>query len=165
MKIDLEFDYPADVQTVYLVLGDLQFLEAMHTSFGHRDIAVTANRMESGRRLLAFSHVVDADIPGVAKRVLGRANTVRQTEEWGPPGSDGSRTGQWTAHVAGTPVRMKGALYLNAREIGCVHRTTADVTVGIPIVGGKIADLAGRQVMEQLRREAAFTKTWLTRNN
>src|SRR5664279_5562322 len=111
MRIDLEFDYPADVETVYLMLGDERFLQEMHTSFGHREITVTANHVQAGRRLLAFSQVVDADIPSVARRVFGGTTTVRQTEEWGPPYTDGSRTGHWTAHPAGTPVRIRGALY------------------------------------------------------
>jgi hypothetical protein len=47
---------------------------------------------------------------------------------------------------------------------GSVFAVHADVTVNVPIFGGKIEEIVAEQVRRLMEAETAFTITWLNRH-
>jgi hypothetical protein len=60
-----------------------------------------------------------------------------QTDDWGPPGADGARAGTWQVELPGAPAELGGSLRLE--PVGPVTRylREGEVTVAVPLVGGK----------------------------
>jgi hypothetical protein len=47
----------------------------------------------------------------------------------------------------------------------CVHQISVAVTASVPLIGGKIADFAGKQALDMLRQENRFSAEWLARRS
>jgi hypothetical protein len=107
------------------------------------------------------SRVVEVDLPSFAKRVLRPTNTMRQTDEWSRR-PDGSWLGTFDVEVQGAPIHISGTMSLTPTTGGTVHDVTVRVEVKVPIVGGRIADWAGKgEVRRNVDGEFAFNDTWL----
>ena len=66
-----------------------------------------------------------------------------QTDEWRRQ-ADGSWSGTFDVDVQGAPVHIDGTMKLVPDPDGSRHEVALDFQVKIPIVGGKIADWAGK---------------------
>ena len=77
--------------------------------------------------------------------------------------ADGSSSGSFTGDVQGSPVNISGTMTLKPVASGAEHTVTIDVAVKIPLIGGKIADWAGKNdVRQTLEAEFAFNDARLT---
>jgi hypothetical protein len=164
METSETFSYPADVESVFRLMGDEEFLKEKYSSLGQRDFTITAREESDGARRLSTTRVADTKIPSFAKRILGATNTLVQTEEWSAP-EGGVRTGRWAVEIAGSPVRMGGTMRLEPQGEHCVHHIEVKVTASVPLIGGKIADFAGRQALDMLHQETSFGTEWLARRS
>jgi hypothetical protein len=160
METSESFSYTSDVESVFRLMGDEEFLKEKYASLGQRDFTVTGHEENGGRRL-STTRVVDSNIPSFAKRILGSTNTLVQTEEWSAPDAGGTRTGRWTVEISGSPVRMGGTMRLSPQGEHCVHQISVAVTASVPLIGGKIADFAGKQAVDLLREDARYNSEWL----
>lgn len=165
METSESFSYPADVESVFQLIGDEEFLKEKHSSLGQRDFTVTAHEESAAGRRLSTTRVVDSDIPSFAKLFLGASNTLVQTEEWSAPEAGGARNGRWAVEISGSPVRMGGTLRLEPQGEHCVYQISVEVTASVPLIGGKIADFAGGQAVDLLRQEHRFGAEWLARRS
>ena len=112
---------------------------------------------------IVSSRVVTVDLPGFAKKALKPTNTIVQTDEWRRD-ADGSWSGTFTGDVKGSPVNISGTMTLTPGGTGTEHTVTIDVEVKIPLIGGKIADWAGKNdVRRTLDAEFAFNDARLSR--
>ena len=143
MEIQDAHVYPVPVDAVVTMLRDQTATVEKYRSMGHRDVQIL--EFETGDDVLKItsSRVVDVDLPGFAKKVLKPTNTMVQTDEWRRAG-DGSWAGTFGVEVKGAPVRIAGSMRLVPADDGCRHEVTIDFQVKVPIVGGKIADWAGK---------------------
>ena len=165
METSESFSYPADVESVFQLMGDEEFLKEKYSSLGQRDFTITAHEETAGGRRLSTTRVVDSDIPSFAQRILGATNTLVQTEEWFAPEAGGARSGRWAVEISGSPVRMGGTMRLEPQGEHCVHQISVAVTASVPLIGGKIADFAGRQAVDLLRQENHYSAEWLARRS
>jgi hypothetical protein len=165
METSESFSYPADVESVFQLLGDEEFLKEKYSSLGQRDFTITAHEESEDGRRLSTTRVVDSDIPSFAKLILGATNTLVQTEEWFAPEAGGARNGRWAVEISGSPVRMGGTLRLEPQGEHCVYQISVAVTASVPLIGGKIADFAGGQAVDLLRQENRFSAEWLARRS
>jgi hypothetical protein len=135
--------YPAPVDTVVAMLRDQSATVEKYESMGHRDVQILEFAADDDALKIVSSRVVDVDLPSFAKKVLKPTNTMVQTDEWRRAG-DGSWAGTFGVEVKGAPVRITGAMRLVPADGGCRHEVTIDFQVKVPLVGGKIADWAGK---------------------
>ena len=134
---------------------------AKYESMGHRDVHVFESERADGSLRVVSSRVVDVDLPGFAKRVLRPTNTMRQTDTW-TRRSDESWEGVVDVDVQGAPIHISGSMTLTASGGRTVHSVALRVDVKVPIVGGRIADWAGKgDVRRSLDGEFAFNEGWL----
>ncbi len=161
MRFHEKYEYPADVETVFAIFADPEFIESKYAAIGSNEAEIKTNDTSSGGQHLVVRRVVSMNVPGFAKKVLKPENTIIQTEKWGASDADGSRSGTWDAEAVGVPSSTGGTLRLEPTDGGCIHHVIGEVKVNIPLIGGKIADFAGGQALEQIRAEAEFTKQWV----
>ena len=143
MKIDGSHLYPVPVDAVIAMLRDESATVAKYESMGHRDVKILELTADDDSLRIVSSRVVDVDLPGFAKKALKPTNTMQQTDEWHRQ-ADGSWSGTFDVDVQGAPVHIDGTMALTPEADGARHEVTLDFQVKIPLVGGRIADWAGK---------------------
>ena len=96
-----------------------------------------------------------------ARKVLSPTNTMVQTDTWTAAG-DGSWDGTVEVEVKGAPVKMSGTMRLEPDGDDTTMHLTLSMSVKVPLVGGKIADWAGKNdVPRTMAAEFGAGDAWL----
>lgn len=160
-KVTRTHQYDAPLERVVHMLGDVDATTTKYEGMGHRDVEVL--ELEPGPTSLRVrtSRVVDVDLPGFAKKVLRPTNTMLQLDVWEAQ-PDGTWTGTFDVDVQGSPVHLSGTMRLEPGGDTCTEELTVDVTVKVPLIGGRIADWAAKNDIDRsLRLEFELNDRWL----
>jgi hypothetical protein len=161
MDVRRSHTYDAPLDAVLTMLRDPEATVAKYASMGHRDIEVIDCSGDDDHLRVESTRVVDVDIPAFAKRFLKPTNTMRQVDEW-RAAEGGEWDGTFTVEVKGAPLRLSGTMHLAPGDGTCTEEIAVHVSVNVPLVGGKIADWAGKnEVQRSLDGEFAFNEQWL----
>jgi len=161
MDVQGSHTYQAPIEAVLEMLGNADATVAKYDGMGHRDVQVLEHAAADDGIRIRSSRVVDVDLPGFAKKVLKPTNTMVQTDEW-QPADNGSWNGTFSVEVQGAPIQLGGTMRLVPGDATTTHDVTITVNVKVPIVGGRIADWAGKNdVRRTLDQEFAFGDRWL----
>jgi hypothetical protein len=95
-------------------------------------------------------------IPGFAKKFVGDEIHIVQSEQWSAPDH-----GDVHVSIPGKPGEMKGTAKLAEDAEGTTETVDLAVTVGIPLVGGKIEGLIADMLSKALRAEHRVGVGWL----
>ena len=87
---------------------------------------------------------------------------IRREERWEPI-TDGSATATVTGSILDSPASLTGTAVLEPwpESGGARLKLRATVEVRIPLVGGKLENFIGNQLVELLIHEQRFTTTWI----
>jgi hypothetical protein len=164
MDLKVSHTYDAPVEAVIAMLRDPEATVAKYESMSHRDVKVLECKETKGSLRIVSSRVVDVDLPGFAKRVLRPTNTMHQTDDWKEQ-KDGSWAGTFDIDIQGAPMHLSGTMSLTPGGRKCTEEISVKVDVKVPIVGGRIADWAGKNdVRRSLDGEFAFNSSWLAQH-
>jgi hypothetical protein len=158
MKVTHRFD--ADVETVYALMSDPDFIARKYADAGASDIQVDTDKRDEGPRIVSRRKMT-VDLPGFAKKVMQPTNTVVQTDQWSSDGAS-RRLCRYTVEVQGVPSRIDGTVTLTADGDGTRQDVEAEVKVSIPLLGGKLEKFAVDNGVKALEHEAGFTAKELT---
>jgi hypothetical protein len=161
MRMRLEHHYDAEVETVFALISDADFMTRKYTAIGSTNVAVDKSEEAGGACELVMRRTVTVDLPGFAKRVMKPSNTAIQTENWAAAGADGSRVCTYRVEIQGMPSTISGTVTLSSEGSGTRQLIEADVKVSIPLVGGKLEKFAVSTGETDLAAQAAFTTTEL----
>jgi hypothetical protein len=154
--------YPTGLDETWALVTDREVAVERYQAAGHTDIEILEWGDDGDGFVMKTKRVVHLDLPGFAKKVLKPANTMIQTERWGPV-VDGSRESQFEVEVQGAPVKIAGTSRLTPDEGGTTrHEVDGRLDVKVPIVGGKIANWAGGDTQRELDAELSFNRQRLT---
>ena len=156
MKMNVTHKFDADVETVFALMTDAEFLVRKYADQGATDIQVDSDHREGGPTIVSRRKVT-IDLPGFAKKVMQPTNTVVQTDEWAPGTADGKRVCNYRVEVQGVPSRIDGTVTLSPEGSGTRQDVVAEVKVSIPLLGGKLEKFAVDNGVRSLEQEAVFT--------
>lgn len=164
MELTRSHHFAAPADGVIDVFADEEAVRTRYEGMGHRDVEVLGIDRSDDGLTVTCRRVVDVDLPGFAKRVLQPTNTMTQTDTW-TRDSDGW-SGTFSVDVAGAPVELSGEMALadagSGDGAGSDYTVTLRMNVKVPLVGGKIADWAGKNdALSTLEAEFAATDAWL----
>ena len=161
MDVSDSHTYAAPVDAVLDMFGDSEAVVVRYEGMGHRDVEVLECTRTDDSLRVRTSRVVEVDLPGFARKVLSPTNTMVQTDEWTTTG-DGTWDGTVAVDVQGAPVKMSGTMRLEPAGDGTTMQLTLSMSVKVPLVGGKIADWAGKNdVPKTMAAEFAAGDAWL----
>ncbi|WP_068278435.1 DUF2505 domain-containing protein [Aldersonia kunmingensis] len=101
-----------------------------------------------------------ATLPSLITKVRPGDLEIDRVQVWGPL-RDGRADGSFTANIAGVPAKIGGTSDIAADGAGSVLTVNGEVSVKIPLVGGKIESAAVDQLTKLLDMEDEFTVKWL----
>jgi hypothetical protein len=162
MKIKALHQYAKDVDTVFGLFHDPEFMKAKYVGIGARNVEVPECSGGDGRYTVKVKREVPADVPSLLKKFLNPWNTVVQSERW-----EGKAGGPYCCafeiDIAGVPVTVKGVMELRSQGDGCVNDVQLEVKCGIPLVGGKLADFVGADAEKAIQAEYEFIRAHLAK--
>jgi hypothetical protein len=157
MRMNLEHHYDSDVETVYALISDPDFVTRKYEALGAVNVAVDRSDGDDGGCEVVTRRTVTVDLPGFAKRVMQPSNTAVQTETWAAPDANGARICTYHVEIQGMPSKVTGTLTLRAAGGGSEQVVDADVKVSIPLVGGKLEKFAIETGKADIDKQVAFT--------
>jgi hypothetical protein len=161
-KFTRTYTYDASVDAVWAMMTDQSYWDAKYSALGATE--VQWNQFEASDDSFTYTSVrnVPADLPSVAKKIIGDTNTVTTTERWTRAGDSASATIE--IHVKNVPGGTTGTMEVGASGDSATWSFDFDTKVGLPMVGGKLEGIMNDQTGEQLGQEKTFNDQWLADN-
>ncbi|OBI46122.1 hypothetical protein A5707_22010 [Mycobacterium kyorinense] len=163
-SFDMSTDYGATVEEVLRAFSDEAYWLARLADSGADDATLDSMRVEDGTIDVVTTQVLRSDrLPGVVTQFHRGDLCVRREETWDPI-SNGAATATVVGSILDAPAALTGTAVLEpvAESGGARLKFRATVEVRIPLVGGKLENFIGSQLVELLIAEQRFTTMWIT---
>lgn len=151
-------EFPADPQRVHAMLTDETFLAHAAAELGSTDARVAATSTRT-----AVEAAVET--PTEIKAFVGPTLRIIQEQTWAEPEPDGRRSGTVTITVPGAPVTLVGSAVLAPTDQGSVLTYEGDLSVKVPLLGGRIEAQAAPTILEAFDAQGRVGRTWLQRRS
>jgi hypothetical protein len=156
-KLTYELNYPgATVDQVAEMLGDPAFRQAVCDA--QRVVRSTIDIIATGDGKTVEMEQVQAThgVPGFAKKLVGDHTTILTKETW-----SSASDAELAITIPGKPGHMKGTIRVAQVADAVVETVDLAITVGIPLVGGKIEGLLSDLISAALKTENETGLKWL----
>ncbi|OBC11621.1 hypothetical protein A5784_34500 [Mycobacterium sp. 852013-50091_SCH5140682] len=165
-SFDMATEYPATVERVHQAFRSEQYWRARLANFGADDATLDKLTVsDDGHVDVITSHVLRADgLPALVSQFHHGDLRIRREEHWQPV-RDGRSAVTVSGFIAGAPVTLDGGGVLALAGGGARLTVTLSVEVRVPLVGGKIENFIGGQLVDLLTAEQRFTTVWITENS
>ena len=153
------FSAPAD--TVYSALVDRAYLEERLRDLGGKGAALIEYAGTGDEVSFRLRQGLDGErLPGAVRAILKGDLVVERAERWQLDG--GTHAASGGASISGVPGDIRSRTRVEGRAGGGSELVvSAEVKVGIPLVGGKLEAVIAEQVGKLLAAESEFTAKWL----
>lgn len=160
-RIEHRASHTEPAKVVYSALTDADYLRERLKSLGGKGAGLESHEVTDQGVRYRIRHGLDVrNLPSVVRAVIAGDLVIDRTESW-RLGEDGDYTGLSTVTIEKTPAEIKAMLRLTDTESGSALDTDGQVTVAIPLVGGKVEETIGEHIRTLLDSEAKFTRRWL----
>jgi len=157
MEFSHDMTYDAAPEEVAAMLADPAFREQVCQAMGstHSDVTVDGAAGD-GMRVLVDQTRPTTGVPSFAKKLVGDEVRIVRRESWTEKlGAD------LTIDVPGRPATFAGAIALVARDGRTVAAVTGEITVRIPMLGGRLEGLVADVLRHAFRAEERVGRAWL----
>jgi Protein of unknown function (DUF2505) len=165
-SFDMAAEYEGSVEQVHRAFSDEQYWLARLADSGADDYSLDSMTVNGEGIDVVTTQTLRADrLPGVVTQFhSGDLSFVR--EEMWTVVIDGRASATVKGSITGAPATLGGTAVLAPGKSGNDSRLefNATVQVDIPLVGGKIENFIGSQLVELLIAEQRFTTAWITEN-
>lgn len=147
MRFHKAIEFTGSFDRVRELLLDPDFREEVAREAGAEEVVVSVDAQSSGSAVAMIdTRQPTTGMPALATKFLGGELAVHQEERWATPES-----GTMLVTIPGQPGRVEGTVTLEDRNGVVVQTVDADITVKIPLVGGKVEKLIGSVVGHVLK--------------
>ena len=156
MEFTQSVSYPGTVEEVVAMYLTPDYQQRRFGSFvveGSESVAVEGER-------ITFSGTARPDLlPAAASRFVKGALHISFTEEW--TRDEAGATSRTSVTVDGAPVSVEATSTLAPADAGCIRDVTGNVSVRVPLLGGRIEKEAVAHLGRVVEREQALAANWL----
>jgi uncharacterized protein DUF2505 len=165
-SFDMATEYGGSVEQVHQAFRDEQYWLARLADSGADDYSLDSLTVDGqGIDIVTTQRLRSDRLPAVVTQFHRGDLALIREEKWSPiRGEQASATIQLT--VMGAPATLNGDALLAPAQSGAGSRLDfrATVQVNVPLVGGKIENFIGSQLVDLLIQEQRFTTVWITEN-
>ena len=161
-SFDFSIESPVSVEQIHSAFSEKDYWLARLTAFGgigrldsfdiDTDGSVTVVIAGDGRH---------EGLPGLVAKFFPRSWQVVQKETWSPI-AGGQVRGEVSIAQGAAPGSGRGTALLALAQNGSRLNGAATVKFKVPLIGGKIESIIGRQLVEQISAILRFTAKWIT---
>ena len=159
-------EYEGSVEQVHRAFGDRAYwLERLADSGADHATLDSMTVGDDGSIDIVTTQVLRVDrLPAMVTQFHPGDLAIVREEAWSPV-SDGRATADVTGAIPGAPVTLSGTAVLAPADSGGSRlEFNATVEVRIPLVGGKVENFIGSQLVDLLIAEQRFTTAWMNLN-
>ncbi len=144
VKFEKEYEYPGDLQAVWQMLGDPEFvrLRSEQARFDSTEVDIQADdtQIQQNVTVQLDSERIAEKIPAAAKKFVPDTITISFQESWQKNEDAGEAepqaAGTFEVTPKGAPVKVTGnSVLTQTAENTTVRKFSGDLTVSIPLVG------------------------------
>lgn len=158
MRFERTHEWPAPADRVLAVLLDPAFREAVCREQGATTYDVTVSAPEPPSTVTVRLQLSMDRASSLARKAVGDSVRTEQQETWDSPTSAALRI-----VIPGKPGLLTGRISLTDNGDGTsTQRFDAQVTVDVPLVGGRLEPVVGTVLGSGLRREREVGLRWLS---
>jgi hypothetical protein len=165
-SFDMAAEYEGSVEQVHQAFSDEQYWLARLADSGADDYSLDSMTVDGQGIDIVTTQTLRVDrLPAVVTQFhRGDLSFVRE-ETWTPI-RDGQATATINGSITDAPATLSGAAVVAPPQArgGSRLEFKATVQVDVPLVGGKIENFIGSQLVELLIAEQRFTTVWITEN-
>jgi hypothetical protein len=165
-SFDMATEYGGSVEQVHLAFSDEQYWLARLADSGADDYSLDALTVNGqGIDIVTTQRLRSDRLPAVVTQFHRGDLALVREEKWSPIRDEqSSATIQLT--IVGAPATLSGDATLAPAKSGGGSRLDfhATVAVNVPLVGGKIENFIGSQLVDLLIQEQRFTTVWINEN-
>ncbi|NTY62479.1 DUF2505 domain-containing protein [Mycolicibacterium sphagni] len=164
-SFDMATDYEGSVEQVHQAFLDKQYWLARLADSGADDATLNSIRVTpDGGVEVTTTQVLRADrLPAVVTQFHHGDLEIRRAESWTAL-VGGQAEAAVSGSIPGAPVTLTGSAQLAPAELRAHLAFRATVEVRIPLVGGKVENFIGNQLVDLLIAEQRFTTMWIAEN-
>ncbi|KMO76085.1 hypothetical protein MOBUDSM44075_02615 [Mycolicibacterium obuense] len=159
-------EYGGTVEQVHRAFSDEQYWLVRLDGSGadHATLDEMTVDADGGLRIKTTQTLRADRLPAVVTQFhRGDLSFVRE-ELWAPV-VDGHTSATVTGSIPGAPAGLRGSAALAPAGPGSRLAFTATVEVRVPLLGGKIENFIGHQLVDLLIAEQRFTTVWIAENS
>jgi hypothetical protein len=156
MRFQHTSTYAAPVDEVFAMFTDQAWRKRVGEAQGVVSSDVTITPQGAGARVVIDQVQNTAGLPAIAKKIAGDTTRAVVTEVWTSPSQ-----GTIEILAPGKPTQAKGTVSLVADGAGTRHVTDLEVTVKVPLLGGRLENLMADNIGRGLEVEQAVGVAWL----
>lgn len=162
---DLAADYDGTVEQIHRAFGDERYwLERLAWSGADEVTLDSITAGADGAVEVMTTQTLRANrLPGVVTQFHHGDLSFVRNERWAPI-VGGCATASVTGLIPGAPAKVTGSAVLAAAGAGSRLEFKATVEVHIPLVGGKVENFIGTQMVDLVVAEQQFTTAWIREN-
>lgn len=160
-------DYGASVEEVLRAFSEEQYWLARLADSGVDDATLDSMQIggssgDDGTIDVITTQVLRSDrLPGVVTQFHRGDLCIRREERWDPI-TNGSAAATVTGSILDSPASLTGTAVLEPVDSGGARLMfRATVEVRVPLVGGKLENFIGSQLVDLLIAEQRFTTMWI----
>ncbi|MGI9003255.1 MAG: DUF2505 domain-containing protein [Pseudonocardia sp.] len=164
-SIDYRSTSPFPADEVYATMVDPEYLRARLSAMGGPGADLLEHTADEQGARYRLKHGVSArNLPPIATSMVRGDLVIERTESLTRDAS-GQYSGKVAVAIRGMPASAVGRMRLADQDgSGSEFAVRANVTVKVPLIGGKIEDVVADQVRNLLAAEMAFTLQWIEQN-
>lgn len=160
-------EYGGSVEQVHRAFRDERYWMARLTDSGADDYSLEALVVDDGGGIdvVTTQRILAHRLPGVVQQFHRGELRLLREETWSPI-AGGKAAAAITLTIDGAPATLSGSAELVPIQDGQRSRLDfhAEVEVRVPLVGGKIENFIGSQLVDLLIAEQRFTTLWIAEN-
>jgi hypothetical protein len=156
MKYSHQMTYDATPAEVRAMLADRTFRERVCAAMRATRHDVTVEENGAGMRVLVDQTQPANGVPSFAKKFVGEEIQIVQREEW-----RSATSSSLLVEIPGKPGTLNGSIDLAAVGDRTVETVSGDITVKVPLIGGKLEGLVADLFSSALRAEERVGRAWL----
>lgn len=159
-RIEHRAEFAQSLPEVFRALSDQDALQARLDAIGGRDARISTYVHEGDQWRFLLQQGVGADkLPSFVRTLHGGDIVVAREQTWTREADN--YTGTVKATVSGMPGEIRARTELFRESGKTMLHTDGEVTVNIPLLGGRIEGFVAEEITKLLQSEAEFTARWL----
>lgn len=151
--VETSHESPGGVEEVFATLTSPDWPARKAAELGDGSAVVEREERPDGGVRMVVSRELPSGVPGFLERFLPADGRVVQTDDWGPA-AGGERHGRWSVSIPGAPASLGGTLRLAPTGTGSRYTISGEVTVKVPLIGGRAERFIGDMVVKLADKEA-----------
>jgi len=162
MATTVNHPYSYDSSRIFDLFTQKEFIVQKYAHVGASNFDFIEFGEKDGTFIIHTTRDIHAEIPGFAKKFLKPTTTIEQQEIW-TLSDDAIKKGTVSVKAKGLPMKMAGDLLIQPTDTGCENILTYEITVSIPLIGGKLARFLDEEGRGTADKEYAFALEFLSK--